>query len=130
MTAGASYHTSEKMCNVQHQPHIPRGTEAIPRVRCSRPQGSEQKERCRRFGLTPTPACSGVGVHQPWRGSPNRCSEEKLYRLESEFGRVCERRKLRVNVGKSKVMGCSRYGNVGLIARKTKLRAIRGGGLF
>ena len=28
---------------------------------------------------------------------------------ESEFGRVCE--KLRVNVGKSKVMRCSRYGN-------------------
>ena len=29
----------------------------------------------------------------------------------SEFGRACERRKLRVNVGKSKVMRCSRYGN-------------------
>ena len=29
----------------------------------------------------------------------------------SEFGRVCERRKLRVNVGKSKVMRCYRYGN-------------------
>ena len=27
------------------------------------------------------------------------------------FGRVCERRKLRVIVGKSKVMRCSRYGN-------------------
>ena len=42
---------------------------------------------------------------------------EKLCRLVSEFGRVCERRKLRVNVGKSKVIGkskvmrCSRYGN-------------------
>jgi hypothetical protein len=35
-------------------------------------------------------------------------SEEKLCRLVSEFGRVCERRKLRVNVGKSKVMRCSR----------------------
>ena len=32
-------------------------------------------------------------------------------RLVSEFGRVCERRRLRVNVGKSKVMRCSRYGN-------------------
>ena len=31
----------------------------------------------------------------------------------SESGRVCERRKLRVNVGKSKVMRCSRYGNGG-----------------
>ena len=29
----------------------------------------------------------------------------------SEFGRVCEKRKLRVNVGKSKVMRSSRYGN-------------------
>ena len=38
-------------------------------------------------------------------------SEEKLCRLVSEFGRVCERRKLRVNVCKSKVMRCSRYGN-------------------
>ena len=38
-------------------------------------------------------------------------SEEKLGKLVSEFGRVCERRKLRVNVGKSNVMRCSRYGN-------------------
>ena len=38
-------------------------------------------------------------------------SEEKLYRLVSEFGRVCESRKFRVNVGKSKVMRCSRNGN-------------------
>ena len=34
-------------------------------------------------------------------------SEEKLCRLVSEFGRVCERRKLRLTVGKSKVMRCS-----------------------
>ena len=38
-------------------------------------------------------------------------SDEKLWRFVSEFGRVCERRKLRMNVGKSKVMRCSRYGN-------------------
>ena len=38
-------------------------------------------------------------------------SEEKLCRSVSEFGRVCERRKLRLNVGKSKVMRCHRYGN-------------------
>ena len=31
-------------------------------------------------------------------------SEETLCRLVSEFGRVCEIRKLRVNVGKSKVI--------------------------
>ena len=37
-------------------------------------------------------------------------SEEKWCRLVSEFGRVCERRKLRLNVGKSKVMICPRYG--------------------
>ena len=30
-----------------------------------------------------------------------------------EFGRVCEIRKFRVNVGKSKVMMCSRHGNGG-----------------
>ena len=38
-------------------------------------------------------------------------SEEKLCRLVSKFDRVCERRMLRVNVGESKVMRCSRYGN-------------------
>ena len=38
-------------------------------------------------------------------------SEDKLCRLVSEFGRVCERGKLRVNVGKSRVLKCSRYGN-------------------
>ena len=38
-------------------------------------------------------------------------SGEKLCRLGSESGRVCKRRKLRVNVGKSKFMRCSRYGN-------------------
>ena len=38
-------------------------------------------------------------------------SEEKFCRLVSEFGRVCKRRKLRVNVRKSKIMRCSRYGN-------------------
>ena len=37
-------------------------------------------------------------------------SEEKLCRRVSEFSRVCERRRLRMNVGKSKVMRCSRYG--------------------
>ena len=40
-------------------------------------------------------------------------SEEKLCRLVSDIGRVCETRKLRVNVGKSKVMRCSTYGNGG-----------------
>ena len=30
-----------------------------------------------------------------------------------EFGGVCERRKLKVNVGKSKVMRCSKYENGG-----------------
>ena len=40
-------------------------------------------------------------------------SKENLCRLVSEFDRTCERRKLRVNVGKSKVMRYSRYGNLG-----------------
>ena len=38
-----------------------------------------------------------------------------MCRPVSEFVRVYERRKLRVNVGKSKVMRCSRYGNGGRI---------------
>ena len=33
----------------------------------------------------------------------------------NEFGRVSERRNLRVNLGKSKVMRCSRYANGGRI---------------
>jgi len=37
-------------------------------------------------------------------------TEERLQRLVDEFGVVCERRKLKVNVGKSKVMVCSREG--------------------
>ena len=35
-------------------------------------------------------------------------SERKLCQSVTEFGRVCERRKLQVNVGKSKVMRCTR----------------------
>ena len=35
-------------------------------------------------------------------------SDRKLCQLVTEFGRVCERRKLRVNVSKSKVMRCTR----------------------
>ena len=39
-------------------------------------------------------------------------SEEKLCRLVSEFGRVCERRKLHESecISKSRVMRCSIYG--------------------
>ena len=36
---------------------------------------------------------------------------DKLCRFVNEFGKVSERIKLRVHVGKSKVMRCSRYGN-------------------
>ena len=35
-------------------------------------------------------------------------SEEKLSKLVAEFGRVCDRRYLRVHVCKSKMMICSR----------------------
>ena len=38
-------------------------------------------------------------------------SEENLCILVSEFGSVCERRKLRVNVCKSNDMRCLMYGN-------------------
>ena len=38
---------------------------------------------------------------------------EKLCRLVSQFSRACERRKLRVNVRKSKILRCSRCGNGG-----------------
>ena len=48
---------------------VPCGTEAIPRVRCSRPNGSEQKERWGRFCPTPF----GVRVHPPRRGAADRC---------------------------------------------------------
>ena len=56
-------------------------------------------------------------------------SEEKLCRLVS-FGRVCERRKLRVNVGKSKVMRCSRYGNGVRIHVILNGEPVRESGLF
>ena len=58
-------------------------------------------------------------------------SEEKLYRLVSEFGLVCERRKLRVAVGKSQVMRCSRHGSRGRMhACDTERRIVRGSGFF
>ena len=38
-------------------------------------------------------------------------SKEKLCRLESEFGRLCEGRNLRADVGRSKVTWSSKYGN-------------------
>ena len=44
-------------------------------------------------------------------------SVEKLCRLVSEFGRLSERRKLRVNKGKSKVMSFSGYGKGGRMHR-------------
>ena len=34
-------------------------------------------------------------------------SEEKLCQFVMEFGKVCKRRKLHVNLGKSKVMRCT-----------------------
>ena len=49
---------------------------------------------------------------------------EKLCRLVSDFSRVCERRKLRVNVGKSKVMRCSSYGNGGRMQRQRRQRSV------
>ena len=57
-------------------------------------------------------------------------SQEKLCSLVSEFGRVCGKIKLAVNVGKSKVMRCSRCGNGGSNAGDTKRRTVRGSGLF
>ena len=57
-------------------------------------------------------------------------SNEKLCKLVSEFGRVCERIKLRVNVGKSKVMRCSRYIIMGSNTCDSERRNVRGSGLF
>ncbi len=42
---------------------------------------------------------------ETWLGAD---SESTLEQLVKDFGRVCERRKLRVNVGKSKVIRCTR----------------------
>ena len=53
---------------------VPWGTEAIPRVRCSRPNGSEQKGRWGRFGPTPF----GVWVHPPLRGASDRQNYRRL----------------------------------------------------
>ena len=57
-------------------------------------------------------------------------SEEKLCRLVNEFGRACERRKLRVNVGKSKVMRCLKVWKWWSNACDAKRRSVRGTGLF
>ena len=57
-------------------------------------------------------------------------SEEKLVRLVSEFGRVCERTKLHVNVGKNKFMRCFRYVNAGQMGVRQNGKMVRGSGLF
>ena len=54
-----------------------------------------------------------------WRSNPRL----RTLIFGSEFVRVCERRKLRVNVGKSKVI----YGSN---ARDAKRRTVRGSGFF
>ena len=41
---------------------------------------------------------------------------EGLQQLVMEFGRVCDKRKLKVNVGKSKVMRCTRSENGGKLS--------------
>ena len=53
-------------------------------------------------------------------------SEEKLCRLVSEFGRVCVKKMLSVNVGKRKVIRCCRYG----VECETEWLTGRGSGLF
>ena len=55
---------------------------------------------------------------------------EKLYRLVSEFSRVCKRRKLRVNVSKSKVMRCSRYENGGRMRARLNGKPLEEVGCF
>ena len=44
---------------------VPWGTETIPRMRCPRPNGSEQNDRWGRF----CPTLFGVGVHPPRRSA-------------------------------------------------------------
>ena len=56
-------------------------------------------------------------------------SVEKLCRLVSEFGSVCERRKMRVNVGKSKVTKLEVW-KWRLNACENKWPAMRGSGLL
>ena len=59
--------------------------------------------------------------------------EEKLCILVSEFGRISKRRTLRLNVGKSKVIWCSRNANEGRAwakGKEAKLRTIRISGLL
>ena len=42
-------------------------------------------------------------------------SEDKLYSVVDKFGKLIERKKLRVNEGMGKVIRCSRFVNVGLM---------------
>ena len=56
-------------------------------------------------------------------------SEENLERLEQEFGRVCQRKKLLVNETKSKIMKMGKNGeengvNISLIGEWKKLKHI------
>ena len=53
-------------------------------------------------------------------------SEDMLLKLVEEFGRVCERRKLKVNVNKSKGMHCSWQMDMGRCWRKRTISNIWG----
>ena len=67
------------------------------------------------FELMPSKTCVRLisKVFVECNGQNTFCVGEKLCSLVSEFGKVCKRRKLRVNAGKSKVMSWSRCGNGG-----------------
>ena len=57
-------------------------------------------------------------------------ADSELCRLVNEFGRLFEKRKSRVNVGKSRVMRCSRHINGGSNVCDAERRTVRGSGLF
>ena len=69
MTAGVSYPPSEKMCTVQHQAYASNQSQGA----LLQAAGLAADGEMGRFGPTPTPAGSGVGVHPPRRGAPDRC---------------------------------------------------------
>ena len=64
-------------------------------------------------------------IRNKWQILGRSCTD----RLVAEFGRVCDRRKLRGNVGKSKVISCSRNDDasrIGVLLKGELLEEVQG----
>ena len=83
-SACLAYHARSPLRSINF--FVPWGTEVIPRVRYSRQNGSEQKEKWGQFGPTPV----GVGIHLPPGGASDRLYHFLCACLRHPLLQVCD----------------------------------------